>query len=184
MTLVGTILKFPGVYSTNIDRVFTGRNEVVAKVIFLHLSVIHSVHRGGVGLPQCMLGYHPPPREQTPHPRTTPPRPPPTPHPPEQTPPGTTTPHPPTTPPTTPPDHTPPPTPAYGLRATGTHPTGMHSCFFFSCKRGYLRISDSESCSTDVEWLPPTTLCGHYERGQVSGVASSFYIVDIKKEAS
>ena len=24
----------------------TGRNEVVAKVIFLHLSVIHSVHRG------------------------------------------------------------------------------------------------------------------------------------------
>ena len=26
----------------------TGRNEVVAKVIFLHLSVIHSVHRGGV----------------------------------------------------------------------------------------------------------------------------------------
>ena len=28
--------------------IFTGRNEVVAKVIFLHLSVIHSVHRGGV----------------------------------------------------------------------------------------------------------------------------------------
>ena len=26
----------------------TGRNEIVAKVIFLHLSVIHSVHRGGV----------------------------------------------------------------------------------------------------------------------------------------
>ena len=52
----------------------TSRNEVVAKVIFLHLSVIHSVHRGG--LPQCMLGYHPPdqadpsradtPLEQTP----------------------------------------------------------------------------------------------------------------------
>ena len=37
----------------------TGRNEVVAKVIFLHLSVIHSVHGGG-DLPQCMLGYHPP----------------------------------------------------------------------------------------------------------------------------
>ena len=55
--------------------IFTGRNEVVAKVIFLHLSVIHSVHRGG--LPQCMLGYHHPPPpgsrppwEQTPpHPR-------------------------------------------------------------------------------------------------------------------
>ena len=38
--------------------VVTGRNEVVAKVIFLHLSVIHSVHRGG--LPQCMPGCHPP----------------------------------------------------------------------------------------------------------------------------
>ena len=33
----------------------TGRNEVVAKVIFLHLSVI--LFTGG-GLPQCMLGYH------------------------------------------------------------------------------------------------------------------------------
>ena len=42
----------------------------MAKVIFLHLSVIHSVHRGGGGLPQCMLGYPPPgadtPPEQTP----------------------------------------------------------------------------------------------------------------------
>ena len=71
--------------------IFTGRNEVVAKVIFLHLSVIYSVHRGG-GLPQCMLGYqdaappgadtppesrHPP--EQTPHPRADTPQ--------EQTPP-------------------------------------------------------------------------------------------------
>ena len=38
---------------------FTGRNEVVAKVIFLHLSVI--LFTGGEGgLPQCMLGYHPP----------------------------------------------------------------------------------------------------------------------------
>ena len=44
-----------------------------AKVMFLHLSVSHSVHGGG--LPQCMLGYppgpgtpgsrHPPPWEQT-----------------------------------------------------------------------------------------------------------------------
>ena len=41
-----------------------------AKVMFLHLSVSHSVHRGG--LPQCMLGYHPPGTR----------------HPPEQTPPG------------------------------------------------------------------------------------------------
>ena len=38
---------------------FTGRNEVVAKVIFLHLSVIHSVHRA----PQ---NRHPPRSRHTP----------------------------------------------------------------------------------------------------------------------
>ena len=47
--------------------IFTGRNEVVAKVIFLHLSVI--LFTGG-RLPQCMLGYHPlgadPPRADPP----------------------------------------------------------------------------------------------------------------------
>ena len=47
----------------------TGRNEVVAKVIFLHLSVI--LFTGG-GLPQCMLGcHHPlprrPPAKETPY---------------------------------------------------------------------------------------------------------------------
>ena len=36
-----------------------------AKVMFLHVSVI--LFRGGGGLPQCMLGYHPP-LEQTPLP--------------------------------------------------------------------------------------------------------------------
>ena len=47
--------------------IFTGRNEVLAKVIFLHLSVIHSVHTGGVsqhalqvsprgGIPACLAG--------------------------------------------------------------------------------------------------------------------------------
>ena len=36
-------------YSANLYlQFFTGRNEVVAKVIFLHLSVIHSVNRGGL----------------------------------------------------------------------------------------------------------------------------------------
>ena len=35
--------------------IFTGRNEVVAMVIFLHLSVIHSVHRGGVLSPRGVL---------------------------------------------------------------------------------------------------------------------------------
>ena len=60
--------------------IFTGRNEVVAKVIFLHLSVIHSVHRGG--LPQCMLGYPPRIRHHHPPSDTTP----------DQTPPGSDTP--------------------------------------------------------------------------------------------
>ena len=79
------------------------RNEVVAKVIFLHLSVIlftggdsASVHAGI------------PPREQTPR---------------DQTPPGP--------PGTDPPGSRHPPgkqTPAYGLRAAGTHPTGINSC--------------------------------------------------------
>ena len=42
--------------------IFTGRNEVVAKVIFLHLFVI--LFTGEGVLPQCMLGYQPPPRDQ------------------------------------------------------------------------------------------------------------------------
>ena len=76
--------------------IFTGCNEVVAKVIFLHLSVI--LFTGGC-LSQCMLGYHTPLGADTPQsrkhspPEQTPPTPPEqTPpgsrHPPEQTPPG------------------------------------------------------------------------------------------------
>ena len=61
-----------------LECIITVRNEV-AKVMFLHLSVSHSVHRGeGGGLPQCMLGYHPLGADT---PRTR--------HPLEQTPPGT-----------------------------------------------------------------------------------------------
>ena len=45
---------------------FTGRNEVVAKVIFLHLFVILFT---GECLPQCMLGY-PPPRSRHPPEKT------------------------------------------------------------------------------------------------------------------
>ena len=49
----------------------TGRNEVVAKVIFLHLSVIHSVHRGGsasvhAGIPPPPGPGRPPRTRQTP----------------------------------------------------------------------------------------------------------------------
>ena len=45
-------------------------NEVWGKVIFLHLFVI--LFTGGWGLPQYMLGYHPP--DQAPH-QTSPPGP-------------------------------------------------------------------------------------------------------------
>ena len=49
-----------------------------AKVVFLHVSVILST---GGGLPQCMLGYHPPGAGTTPPPEQIPPR---SRHPPEQ----------------------------------------------------------------------------------------------------
>ena len=95
----------------------TGRNEVVAKVIFLHLFVI--LFTGGC-LPQCMLRYHIPlsrhpwsrhPLGADTHPGADTPR---SKHPPEQTPPRADTPwsrHPrEQTPPRadTPPEQTPP----------------------------------------------------------------------------
>ena len=90
--------------------IITGRNKVVAKVIFLHLFVILFT---GWCLPQYMLGYQAP-QEQTPPPLEAD-----TPqadtHPQEQTPPRAD-----------------PPwkqTPAYSQWAAGTHPTGMHSCY-------------------------------------------------------
>ena len=69
-----------------VQNIFTGRNEVVAKVIFLHLFVI--LFTGGGVLPQCMLGYQPPQIRQTPPDQTPPP--PRT----RQTPPDQTPPHP------------------------------------------------------------------------------------------
>ena len=124
--------------------------------------VCHSVCRGGGGLPQCMLGCHPPdqadpPRSDTPLDQTplgqgrpplrpgrhppqdqadTPPRPGRSPRPGRQSPPNPISP-PPTQPSSQPPrDQADPPreqTPAYSLRAAGTHPTGMHSCLI--CNR-------------------------------------------------
>ena len=84
----------------------TGRNEVVAKVIFLHLSLIHSVHGGGVCLSACW--------DTTPRTRQTPPQTRPMPPdqadpPQEQTPPGPG--RPPQTRQTPPLDHADPPTP-------------------------------------------------------------------------
>ena len=63
----------PGLFTQcdcNRDVFITSRNEVVAKVMFLLVSVILLTGGGGGGgLPQCMLGYHPPgadtPPEQT-----------------------------------------------------------------------------------------------------------------------
>ena len=63
-----------------IQEVYYRPQTKFAKVMFLHVSVSHSVHRGG--LPQCMLGYHPPrtrPPPQSRHPQSRPPQ--------EQTPP-------------------------------------------------------------------------------------------------
>ena len=97
--------------------------------MFLHLSVSHSVHRGG--LPQCMLGYSPPPGAGTPQ-EQAPPTGADTPSPreqapPEQVPPRAGTPSPKEQAPPFPQEahHTPQQT---ATVADGTHPTGMHSC--------------------------------------------------------
>ena len=50
--LILILRKLFGFEDVTLIMIFTGRNKVVAKVIFLHLSVIHSVHRGGGGIPQ------------------------------------------------------------------------------------------------------------------------------------
>ena len=129
--------------------VVTVCNEV-AKVMFLHLSVSHSVHRresasvhAGIppprtrqgvpgpgrwclvlgGLPQCMLGCHTPGTRHSPR---------------DQAPPPTRTRHPPVAADTpgadTPWSRHPPPGSRYppsqqtATAADGTHPTGMHSC--------------------------------------------------------
>ena len=102
--------------------------------MFLHVSVIHSVHRGE----EYLTRYTPRPGTYTPWTRPTPPygpgAGPGTPPPPEQTPPGPGTP-----PPleqTSPRPGTPPPEAEhagrYGQRAGGPHPTGMQSCLFWS----------------------------------------------------
>ena len=44
--------------SLTTSSIFTGQNFVSAKVIFLHLSVIHSVHRGGVGVSEISRGVY------------------------------------------------------------------------------------------------------------------------------
>ena len=121
--------------------IFTGRNEVVAKVIF-YTCLSFCSQQGG--LPQCMLGYHPPGTRQTPPDQANPPDQAATPqtrqtcHPPplDQAPPQDQADSP--RPVRHPPDQADPSpgkqTPAYGLRAAGTHPTGMHSWLqYFSC---------------------------------------------------
>ena len=115
----------------------------MAKVIFLHLSVI--LFTGGFCLNACW-DTNPPGQGRPPPPEQTPPPPPRSRHHhsrrTRQTPPGA---YPPRTRQTTHPPRSgrppldqadPPPgkqTPAYGLRAAGTHPTLMHSCLVISC---------------------------------------------------
>ena len=88
--------------------IITGRNEVMAKVMFLLVSVI-LLTGGGVCLSACW-DTTPPLGADTPGSR----------HPPEQTPPEQTPPIPGSRPPQE-------QSPAYGQWAAGTHPTGMHS---------------------------------------------------------
>ena len=115
----------------------------MAKVIFLHLSVIHSVHSWRVsasvhaGIPPPGAD-HPPPRADPPEADTTSAW--------EQTP-GADTPG------SRPPGSRHPPprkqTPGYGQRAAGTHATGMHSCTLsvaFSVK--YISLS----ISSQIHW--------------------------------
>ena len=110
----------------------TGRNEVVAKVMFLQVCVCPqggrvsaSVHAGMPDPPRP--GRHPPGTSQAPPgPGRPPPRPSRHPPPRDQADPLGPGRHPP------PRDQADPPgkqTPAYGLRAAGTHPTGIHSYF-------------------------------------------------------
>ena len=116
-----------------LEAIFTGRNEVVAKVMFLHVSVILLTGGSPENPPPEPrrtppgLGRPPQTKENTPGPGRPPSGPRRTPSPPDQAdPPG-----PRRTPPGT--KENPPParknTAAYGQWAAGTHPTGMHSCF-------------------------------------------------------
>ena len=94
------------------ELLFTGCNEVVAKVMFLHVCVI--LFTGGFS------GQTPRDQADTPRPARHPPGPGRPPWDQADTPLG--------------PDRPPPreQTPAYGLRAAGTHPTGKHSCLRFT----------------------------------------------------
>ena len=91
------------------NSIFTGRNEVLAKVMFLHVSVI-LLTGGGTWPGTPPPGRHPPSRQAPPPPGRHPPPLPGRHHPPLQA------------------GRHPPP-PGYGQRSAGTHPTGMHTCF-------------------------------------------------------
>ena len=120
--------------------IFTGRNEVLAKLIFLHLSVIHSVHSRTPSRDQTPQDQTPPwtrppwghtPLDQTPYPR-------------DQTPPRTRPPlgtrHPPGTIPTQ--DQTPPPgTADSGIRST----IGRYASYWNAFLSGYAFDKTHES---------------------------------------
>ena len=114
----------------------TGRNEVVAKVMFLHVCVI--LFTGGVS------GQGEPPRAGRPPGQGDPPgqgEPPPGPDPPGKQ------------------------TPAYGLRAAGMHPTGMHSCYIvFTYLSGPNKLL--VQFNTTKEENPIVTLTTHTSHGK------------------
>ena len=110
----------------------TARNEVGAMLCFT--GVCDSVHRWG--LPQCMLGYHPPGTRHPP--RADPP-------------PRAVTPNP------YPPRSSPPPgaehAGRYGQHAGGTHPTGMQFCIIKEDRATlkFLQYTRMDLISTDFQ---------------------------------
>ena len=102
--------------------IITGRNEVLAKVIFSQACVILSTGGGG------LVRYTPPSR-QAPPPKIWSRHPPPkiwSRHPPRKFGAGT------------PPENLEQaPPPGYGQRSAGTHPTGMHSCLQWNWNQSY-----------------------------------------------
>ena len=137
-----------------------------AKVMFLHLSVSHSV-QGGV-LPQCMMGYTP--QQQTPPWQQTPPQEADTPWEADTPSPGSR--HPPAA--DTPPGRRHPPRAVhawrYGQQAGGTHPTGMHTCIFLKpsyflfdlfleIDERFLLFLEKKSCCGSTNKTSQSTMC-------------------------
>ena len=125
--------KISGLHCRDKRQLLPPANEVWGKVIFSVACVKNSVHRGG--LPQCILGYHPPPGADTPLRADTSP---------DQAPPDHQAPPLDQAPPAADPplDQAPPcavHAGRYGQQTGGMHPTGMQSCWF---RCGFALLND------------------------------------------